>query len=53
MGVMMSGLSPELMGEDKEEKAAKGDASALRIKTLQNIMIIYHKQNNNEKVREK
>lgn len=55
---MNGDLPMELMGmggdvTNKGSKEVKGEASALRIKTFQNIMIIYHKWGNVEKVKEK
>lgn len=55
---MNGDLPAELMGlggdvVKQSSKEIKGEASALRIKTFQNIMIIYNKWNNVEKVKEK
>merc|ERR1719403_201872 len=44
---------PGLENVDKTDKKIKGAASALRVKTFQNIMIIYSKQKNDEKILEK
>jgi len=44
---------PGIGNVDKTDKKVKGAAAALRVKTFQNIMIIYSKQKNSEKVHEK